>query len=288
MPPKKAGLIGLGIQSSLSPALHVAEGEALGLDYSYDLLDLDKLGGPAKLPAVIDELQARGYAGVNITHPCKTDVIPLLHTLDEDAAKLGAVNTVVFGPDGNRMGFNTDWTGFSRGLQRGLADVLLDRVVMVGAGGAGAAIVYALFKLGAKEILVHDLDAARTDNLVGTFSRQFPGLLIKRSIGLEQDLAQANGLVNCTPVGMQKYPGIPVPEPAIQKHLWVAEIVYFPLYTSLIKLAQSRGCRVLLGGDMAVFQAVGAFELFTGVKPNAERMLDHFSQLTQSSKRLSA
>ena len=132
------GLIGAGIQRSQSPSLHMEEGRALGLDYRYEILDVDLVeGGAAALPRLLDEAEARGFAGLNITFPCKQQVIPLLHDLSDDARSLQSVNTVVF-QKGKRIGYNTDWWGFAENFRRGMPDVKRDRVVLVGAGGAAA------------------------------------------------------------------------------------------------------------------------------------------------------
>ena len=97
-------------------------------------------------------------------------------------------------------------------------------------------------------------------------------------------MAAADGLINCTPTGMAKYPGLPLPAALLRPALWVAEIVYFPLETELLRAARALGCRTLDGGGMAVFQAVGAFRLFTGIEPDAGRMLRHFAAMAGTSR----
>lgn len=268
------GLIGSGIGPSLSPALHEREAAELGLDYCYRRWDLDDLGEP---PSAVGELLARaraeGYRGLNITHPCKQLVLDHLDEVDADAAALGAVNTVVF--DGTRaIGHNTDHSGFARSLQRGLPEVALDRVLLLGAGGAGAAVAHALLGLGAGEVRIVDLDADRAAELAAS--------LPERAVAggrLDDELDEADGLVHATPTGMAAHPGLPVPAALLRPEMWVADVVYRPLATELVVTARQRGCRVLDGGGMAVFQAVDAFRLFTGLEPNAERMLRHFAEL---------
>ena len=128
------GLIGAGIQGSRSPALHEREAEAQGLDCVYSRIDLDVLGvGADALPELLAKTRGEGFAGVNITFPCKQVVIPLLDELSEDARALGAVNTVVF-RNGRRSGHNTDWSGFAESFRRGLPDAKRDRAVLLGAG----------------------------------------------------------------------------------------------------------------------------------------------------------
>lgn len=275
----KAGLIGSGIQASASPAMHMDEARGQGFDLTYELFDLDRVaGGAAALPRLLDAAQAQGFAGLNITHPVKQAVIPLLDALSDDARALGAVNTVVFG-DGGRTGHNTDWTGFAQNLRRGLPAANLSHVVQLGAGGGGAATVYALLKLGAGRVSLHDTSPQRAQGLVDVMAPQFGRARIAVVSDLADAMAGAAGLVNCTPVGMAKYPGLPLPADLLRPDLWVADIVYFPLETALLRAARALGCASLDGGGMAVFQAAEAFRLFTGVSPDTDRMLARFAGL---------
>jgi shikimate dehydrogenase len=276
----RAGLIGFGIQRSLTPAMHMREGRANGLSYTYELIDLNERNKTADdLEALICEAEQRGFCGLNITYPCKQRVLPLLSEISDDAQRLGAVNTVVL-RDGKRIGHNTDWSGFAEGLQRQLPGADLSCVVQIGAGGAGAATAFAALQMGAGALTIFDLDALRADELAAEMAALFPNAQVASGRDLEVALASASGLVHATPMGMDKHPGIPLPADLLRADLWVAEIVYFPLETALLHAARRRGCRVANGGGMAVFQAVGAFELFTGIKPDAQRMLAHFAELT--------
>lgn len=276
----RAGLIGSGIQRSLTPAMHMAEGAAQGFDYRYELLDLDLKGGGAEsLPQVVREAEERGFCGLNITFPCKQQVIGLLDELSDDAARLGAVNTVVL-RDGRRIGHNTDWWGFAQGLRLQLPQPDLTNVVQLGAGGAGAATAFAVLQLGADALTIFDVDTARAQQLAAAMAVHFPNAAVTAGSDLRQAMAAASGLVHATPTGMDKHPGLPLPAELLYPRLWVAEIVYFPLETALLSEARRRGCSVADGGGMAVFQAVGAFSLFTGREADAERMRAHFRSLT--------
>ena len=277
----RAGLIGSGIQRSLTPAMHMAEGAAQGLDYRYELLDLDLRGGAEFLPQVVREAEERGFCGLNITFPCKQQVIGLLDELSDDAARLGAVNTVVL-RDGRRIGHNTDWWGFAQGLRLQLPQADLTNVVQLGAGGAGAATAFAVLQLGVRALTIFDVDAARARQLASAMAGHFPDAVVTAGSDLRQAMAAASGLVHATPTGMDKHPGLPLPAEFLYPRLWVAEIVYFPLETALLTEARRRGCSVADGGGMAVFQAVGAFALFTGREADADRMRAHFRSLTGS------
>jgi shikimate dehydrogenase len=278
-PPLLAGLIGTGIQASLTPRLHEREGAEQGLRSIYRLLDLSTLGlGVEALDGLLSSAQQFGFTGLNITHPCKQAVIPLLDELSDDARALGAVNTVVL-RDGRRIGHNTDWWGFAEGFKRGLPGVQRRQVVQLGAGGAGAAVAHAALTLGTERLVVFDTDPARADTLAAELTDRFGTGRAVAGTDLSTAMAAADGVINCSPVGMAKYPGMPLPAHLLRPSHWVAEIVYFPLETELLRTAQALGCRTLHGGGMAVFQAVGAFRLFTGLEPDAERMLRHFAEL---------
>ncbi|MBN3726843.1 shikimate dehydrogenase [Burkholderia sp. Ac-20379] len=273
------GLIGQGIGGSLSPAMHEREGGLQGFNYVYRRLDLDVLQMSVdELPKLLDLAERMGFDGLNITYPCKQRVIEHLDTLSDDARALGAVNTVRFA-DGKRSGHNTDWSGFARSFRRGLEGVSLARVVQIGAGGAGAAVAHAALMLGAGALTIFDVDAARAASLAGELQTRFPQAVVTAGGALDAAMAQATGLIHATPTGMAKHPGLPLPAELLAGKPWVADIVYFPLETELIRVAREMGCRTLPGGGMAVYQAVDAFEIFTGREPDAERMFSHFESL---------
>jgi shikimate dehydrogenase len=274
-----AGLIGAGIQQSRTPAMHEREGAAQGLGYVYRLIDLDalKLDNHA-LEELLTAAQRMSFTGLNITFPAKQAIIPLLDELSPEAAGIGAVNTVVL-KDGKRVGHNTDCLGFAEGFRRGMRDAKRDRVVQMGAGGAGAAVAHALLLEGVQQLSIFDVEPARAQALADNLNQHFPGQPAQAGSDLLMALSEADGLVNTTPMGMAKLPGMPVPKAALRPALWVAEIVYFPLETELLREARALGCRTLDGGTMAVFQAVKAFELFSGRQADAERMMAHFAEM---------
>lgn len=272
-----AGLIGRGIQASRTPALHEREGDAQSLRYLYRLIDADQLGlDDSALPGLLDAAQRTGFTGLNITYPFKQAILPLLDELSDEARGIGAVNTVVL-KDGKRIGHNTDCLGFAEGLRRGLPDVPRAHVVQMGAGGAGAAVAHALLREGVEHLVLFEVDAARGQALVDNLNQHFGAGRARIGTDLPTALAMADGLVNTTPVGMAKLPGTPLPVELLHARLWVAEIIYFPLETALLRHARALGCRTLDGGSMAVFQAVKAFELFSGQVANADRMQAHFA-----------
>ncbi|WP_036019447.1 shikimate dehydrogenase [Paraburkholderia mimosarum] len=273
------GLIGSGIGASLTPAMHEKEGRELGFNYVYRRIDLEALElTPAALPELLLAAERMGFDGLNITYPCKQAVIELLDELSDDARALGAVNTVLL-RDGKRIGHNTDWSGFARAFRRGLPDVSLEAVVQLGAGGAGAAVAHAALQMGAKALTLFDVDAARAASLAAELQARFPAARVRAGGDLRDVLLHATGLIHATPTGMAKLPGLPLPAEYLHERLWVADIVYFPIRTALLEAAEARGCRTLSGGGMAVYQAVDAFRLFTGVEPDAERVYAHLQSM---------
>jgi len=281
MPPRRilAGLIGAGIQASRTPALHEHEGDAQGLRYLYRLIDLDQLHlDSSALPDLLRAAEQMNFTGLNITYPCKQVILPLLDELSPEALGIGAVNTVVW-RDGKRVGHNTDCLGFAEGFRRGLSGAARKRVVQMGAGGAGAAVAHALLGEGVAQLSIFDMDAERARSLADNLNQHFGAGRAQAGSDLDNAMAEADGLVNTTPMGMAKLPGMPVPLSMLRAQLWVAEIVYFPLETELLRNARALGCRTLDGGNMAVFQAVKAFELFSGEVADADRMLAHFQSM---------
>jgi shikimate dehydrogenase len=273
------GLIGSGIHASRAPAMHEHEGAEQGHNYVYKLIDLDVLGlGSEALPELITSAERLGFNGLNITHPCKQAVIPLLTELSDDARAIGAVNTVLF-QNGRRIGHNTDWSGFAESFRHGLPDAALHRVLQLGAGGAGSAVAHAALTIGVERLAIFDTDSDRARGLVSRLDARFGGGRAIAATDVKAGLVDADGLIHATPMGMAKHPGLSFPAKLLRPELWVAEIVYFPLETELLRKAKALGCRCLDGGGMAVFQAAGAFRLFTGISPDVNRMQQNFNTM---------
>lgn len=278
------GLLGEGIRRSLTPPMHLAEAQHLGLDYEYRVLDLLEMGhDPASSPDIVRWARDEGYAALNITHPSKQLVIPVLDGLSPDAARLNAVNLVLF-TNGQMIGHNTDWTGFHSAMTAGLSDAARETVVQVGTGGAGAATAYALLMLGVEHLVLHDRDLHRTAAVAEKYGAWFPDQVVSVADSAELDaaLSVADGVVNATPMGMAQHPGVAIDVDRVQKSAWIADIVYLPIETELLQRARAAGRRVLDGGRMAVGQAVDSIRLITGREPDAERMREHFLELAAS------
>ncbi|WP_201760103.1 shikimate dehydrogenase [Bradyrhizobium sp. AC87j1] len=273
------GLIGSGIAASRTPPMHEAAADAAGIRYLYKKIDLNELKlGVEALPELLAAAKRMGFGGLNVTHPCKQAILPLLDELSPDAEALGAVNTVVIN-NGRMTGHNTDWFGFAENFRRNMQGAPLGRVVQFGAGGAGAAVAFALMKLGVQELIIVDLDLAKAQSVVDGLSPRFAEGRLKAGQDVATAVAAADGIVNATPIGMDKYPGTPLPTALLRPDLWVAEIVYFPLETALLREARALGCRTVDGGGMAIFQGTEAFRLFTGISPDPDVFFSTFASL---------
>ena len=275
------GLIGDGVMPSLTPLMHEREADVQGLRYLYRPIDLTVLGLPgSSVGDLLTGAYHLGFNGLNITHPCKQLVLEHLDEVTEDARRLGAVNTVTI-RDGRFIGHNTDFSGFAAALATGLPGAGLNRVVQLGAGGAGSAVAYALLTAGVRELDLVDTDAVRCAARAAELAGFFPDQLVtaRTTAELPQLMPLADGLVHCTPVGMAAHPGVPLDMSLVDPRHWVADIVYRPIETELVRQARARGCDVLDGGRMAVGQAADAFRIFTGLQADADRMRSHFLEL---------
>ncbi|GGK60148.1 shikimate dehydrogenase [Ornithinimicrobium pekingense] len=283
------GLIGSGIGESLTPAMHEAEADRRGMPYVYRRTDLTALGlSPEEGVGLIRPAGLLGFSGLNITHPCKRLAVEHVDELSAEAATIGAINTVVF--DGGRVvGHNTDVTGFAHGFARDMPEVALGQVVQVGAGGAGAAVAHALVSLGAGRLVVADLDPGRAAALATSVAGATGAEVVSAGLGdLPAQLSRADGVVNCTPVGMAQHPGTPFDPDLLDPRHWVVDVVYRPLVTELVRAARARGCRVATGAGMAIGQAVDSFALFTGVRADPDAVAADFARLVDTEGRQDA
>lgn len=274
-----AGLIGSGISRSLTPAMQEEEARQHGLRLHYQLIDLDRAGdGAEALPMLLAAARIMGFAGLNVTYPCKQAVVGLLDELSDEARAIGAVNTVV-NHDGRLTGYNTDSSGWRRGFESALPDADLSRVVLLGAGGAGSAIAHALLRMRTGRVSIFDRAPGKARTLAEELVPVYGNERVAWTDDIAVPMATATGLVHATPTGMVKLPGMPLPAQLLRPDCWVAEVVYFPMETELLKAARALGCATVDGGTMAVGQAIGAFELFTGLKADAQRVKAHFARL---------
>lgn len=280
------GLVGAGVGPSFTPSMHMREAAAHGLAYTYRAVDIAAAHvTPESIGDIVRHARLLGFDALNITHPCKQLVAAHLDRLSPTAERLGAVNTVVFGEQGT-TGHNTDVTGFATALTEGLPGAETREVVQLGAGGAGAAVGDALLGIGVDRLVVVDVDESRSQALATDLGTRHPHARVE---GAHPDklpvlVPAADGLVHCTPTGMADHPGLPLEPTLLHPDLWVADIVYRPLDTALLRAAREAGCRTLDGGHMAVHQAVDALRLITGITPDANRMHAHLRELAAAER----
>ena len=250
------GLIGAGIQASRTPSMHEAEGTAQGLRYLYRLIDLEVLHlGAETLPELLTAAERLGFSGLNVTHPCKQSVIPLLNELSSDSQAIGAVNTIVL-RDGKRIGHNTDWWGFAESFRRGFPAVQRDQVVQLGAGGAGAAVAHAALTLGVNCLCLHDIDPWRAKTLADRLTLRFGPSRVVTGQRLEDDMfgcgcPPCDAATDAVPSRARLCPRAAPPSLGRGNRL-------LPTGNGAVKDGRRPGVAgTLNGGGMAVFQAVG-------------------------------
>ncbi len=279
--PVIVGLIGRGIQMSRTPAMHEAEGQAQNLRLIYNLIDVDLLpDSNISFEKILQSLEIAGYSGLNVTYPFKKEAMAFLDTVSDAAKAVNAVNTIIL-KNGKRSGYNTDYMGFRESFSRNMRGANLDCTLMIGAGGAGGAVATALLDLGVKKLILVDTNRASAEDLMLRL-QSHSNADIQIYANVDEAIKEATGIVNATPIGMTKLPGCPIQKSLLTAKQWVADIVYFPLETELLKAAKTAGCKILPGTDMAIFQAVHAFELFTGRVANSERMRTTFRNLVSN------
>ena len=265
------GLIGAPIAHSASPAMHEWPAEALGAHCHYQLIEVAG-AGREELRLLLDGVRRLGFAGVNVTFPYKEAVVSLLDELSPGARAIGAVNTVVV-RGGRLIGYNTDTTGFGRAVTELVRDPGQSRVAVIGAGGVGRAIAFALAETGVSEIRIFDTDRVKAQQLAAQLKSHGE---VRAAGSVEDAMRGATGVVNGSPVGMLPNRGTPVPDALLHKGMWVADAVYTPLWTPLLNAAKAKGAEVMTGRELAIYQAADAFELFTGLKPSAVEMGNAF------------
>lgn len=261
------GLIGFPIAHSATPATQEAAARAAGLEAHYHLIEV---AGARRedLGVMFEGVRRLGFSGINVTFPYKEAVVPLLDALSDEAAAMGAVNTVVV-EDGRLIGHNTDATGFATAYRRlGRKDGDAP-VAIIGAGGVGKAIAFALAGCGVGKLRLYDVDRSKSEALAALLGARAEVAIADSA---EAAAAGAAGIVNGTPLGMLPNRDMPLPASAIQASQWVADAVYHPLWTPLLKAAQKAGATVMTGRELAIHQAVDAFRLFTGV-PASEAVI---------------
>lgn len=257
----RLGLIGDHIAASKAPRLHAAAGRMRGVEVAYDLLVPAEQG--AGFDELFDRCAAGGYRGINVTYPYKERAAARVGIESPLVRAMGAVNTVVFGPDGPR-GFNTDHTGFVAAWRAAFGAARPGTVCQVGAGGVGKAVVFGLAALGAEAIRLLDLDRGRADRLAAALREARPETEATAVRRLEDAVRRARGIVNCSPVGMVGHEGTPVPQGLLPGARWAFDAVYTPADTRFLADAAAAGLETLNGYELFFEQGANGAEIFLG------------------------
>jgi len=267
---KICGIIGDPIEHSMSPVMHNAAFQALGLDYVYLPFHVRR----EELPGAIAGIRALNVVGLNVTIPHKEAVILLLDKLEPLAEKMGAVNTIV-NEGGLLTGHNTDAPGFLQALRSKGIDPEGKSILILGAGGASKGISFILAEAGASLVILNRT-VTRAEELASQIAQYYhrrPEALTLSEENLARGLDGADILVNTTSVGMVPYVNqTPMPANLLNPNLVVCDIVYNPLETRLLKEAKAAGARTIDGLNMLVWQGALAFEKWTGQKAPFEIM----------------
>lgn len=268
------GLIGEGISKSSAPRLHEFLGKMYGLPVSY--VRIDSRENPSfDFAEAFKRCGGTGFRGVNVTHPFKEKVRSFIDIPDPAVARIGAINTVVFEPLPWR-GFNTDYSGFSGAFRHRFGDAAPGRALIVGAGGVGKAMAFSLAELGADEIWLYDIDAARAEGLAKTLKGAGINVATVGETDFTSAIRQADGLINGTPIGMWTNPGSPIPAGAVGGQRWAFDAVYTPMETEFLKAARAKSLDIMSGYDLFLFQGFHAFEIFTGVHVDPSEAIKAF------------
>lgn len=270
---KKLAVLGHPIGHTLSPVMHNASIQALGLDgeYEYGKLDI----APGELLARLAQLPSEGYAGVNLTIPLKEVAFQGLETLDDSARILGAVNTVEFSKNG-LVGHNTDGYGFLRAIEEAFGRTLEgDAVFVLGCGGAGRATALMAALNGAKSLTLADVDAHRIENLSAEIRRLAPQVgifqCLEKSVQIKL-CREADLVVQASPIGMKKEDPSLLPPQAFRAGQRAFDLIYMYPETAFLSTAKAAGAQISNGLGMLLHQGARAFTIWTGIEPNVQAM----------------
>ncbi len=262
------GIIGDPVEHSLSPGMHNAAFDSVGLDHIYVPFHVKT----AELEYAINGARAMEIRGLNVTIPHKTEVIKYLDYLDIAAGLIGAVNTIEFGENG-AVGHNTDGIGAIRAIED-VTPVKKKKIMILGAGGAARAISFQLLLSGAESLVISNRTIGKAEELKDDLVEKLDQEVIVTDLGqdLEKELEDTDILINTTPIGM--YPNINhkplITANMMHKELLVNDIVYNPLKTGLILEAEEAGAKTISGIKMLMYQGIESFRIWTGIEPPVE------------------
>lgn len=277
----RLGLIGDNIARSQSPRLHVEAGRLCGIEITYERLIPRDLG--LGFGEVFERCVAQGFRGINVTYPYKEEVVSRLAVPDPTTAAIRACNTVLFG-ERRPEGHNTDYSGFVAAFRASFATASPGCVALAGAGGVGKAVAFGLAGLGAAELRIFDFDAEKANELAIAVADAGSGMEVTVAASIEEAADGADGLVNCTPLGMVGHPGSAVPATLMQRAAWAFDAVYTPVDTTFLRDAGKAGLDVMSGYELFFHQGVDAFRLFTGLEVDAVELRRYLAGAEQGAE----
>lgn len=274
----RLGLIGDNITRSKSPRLHRTAGRLAGRDVTYERLIPRDEG--LSFDAMFDRAQADGYRGINVTYPYKELAAGKVTVHDPLVRAIGAVNTVVFEAAGP-VGHNTDYTGFMRAYRTIRGDAAPGTVALIGTGGVGKAVAFGLVGLKADLIRCVDLDPDKAQALADSLRALGSDTRVETATDAIAAARGADGIVNCTPLGMVGIGGTPLPADAMIGATWVFDAVYTPVDTEFLRDATAAGLVVISGYELFFGQGIDAWAIFTGIDLDHAALRDAIAEEEQ-------
>lgn len=269
------GLLGNGIGRSRVKDLHEMLGQLYNLDVRYNLMDLALKAGPVSIRGELERCMKEGYRGVNVTHPYKRDAYNAVNVVESFPEGLTSVNTVMF-KDKGMIADNTDYSGFMAAFLNHFGSGFKPgKVLMLGAGGVGLAMAFGLERLGVSEMVIGDLELPLAQNLVTLLKKKDISARVAGD-SLVEEMKQADGLINGTPIGMFQYPGNPFPFEGFGGQKWAFDAVYTPVDTVFLQKCRETEIQVLSGFRLFLYQGLNAFAHFTGVEPDGKKAEEEF------------
>jgi len=269
---QKINLVGSGIKHSRMPQLQEYLGKMAGINISYGKVD-GALDADFNLAGVVKKSVRENYTGLNITHPYKSAVVSLVtRAIIPEHDQIGSYNTLKF-ENGEILGANTDYSGFVRAYNKYRNQQSPGKVFLVGAGGVGRAIAFTLATLGCHELMIYDRRENQARVLAKTLEQKGLNACVVTSANLESAMLSADGLVNCTEMGMYNHPGSAIDAKLIGNQQWAFDAVYTPMETEFLSACREAGLLCICGYDLWIYQGLNAFTIFTGIEIEPDEKL---------------
>ena len=272
----KLGLIGHNIAASQAPDIHKRLGELFGISVSYELFDL-KSKKESYFFDLLKELKTSGFTGVNVTYPFKEKVIKYADKVHESSSKVKSANTIIF--QKYIIANNTDYSGFIKSYDFHFKQNKPGKILVIGVGGVGRAIIFALSSLGVKELCLLDTDAVKSEYLLKELKQLNINCTLLKHTQLVSIISSFDGIINCTPLGHYDFPGCSLGNLEIKNYQWLYDVVYTPAKTIFLNKGKLAGSKIISGIDLFIFQALDSFLLFSNNRFDQQDILKHLDSL---------